>query len=208
MEQIRVAVGASDPITLAGLTNYFESRRDAVVVSSSSLREEADVVVAALDRLTSETVATLRTMARRIAKPVVLVIDEVTEAELLTAADCRVMAILPRAAVTDERLADSVRVAAADVPDISPDLRGQLVRHAERLHRGMLSPDRLTASSLSEREITVLRLMADGLVTNEIAQNLSYSQRTVTNIIYEITSRLRLRNRSHAVAYAMRSGVI
>lgn len=208
MEQIRVAVGASDPITLAGLTNYFESRRDAVVVSSSSPREEVDVVVAALDRLTSETVGTLRAMDRRIAKPIVLVIDEITEAELLTAADCRVMAILPRAAVTDERLADSVRGAAADVPDISPDRRGQLVEHAERLRRGMLPPDRLTASSLSEREITVLRLMADGLVTNEIAQNLSYSQRTVTNIIYEITSRLRLRNRSHAVAYAMRSGVI
>jgi DNA-binding CsgD family transcriptional regulator len=66
----------------------------------------------------------------------------------------------------------------------------------------------LTASGLSPREVDVLRLMADGLDTNEIAKNLSYSERTVKNIIYTITSRLRLRNRPHAVAYAMRAGII
>jgi len=54
----------------------------------------------------------------------------------------------------------------------------------------------------------VLRLMADGMDTGEIARNLSYSERTVKNIIYAITTRLSLRNRSHAVAYAMRAGVI
>jgi DNA-binding NarL/FixJ family response regulator len=54
----------------------------------------------------------------------------------------------------------------------------------------------------------VLRLVADGLDTAEIATKLSYSQRTIKNILHDITSRLHLRNRSHAVAYALRHGLI
>ena len=58
------------------------------------------------------------------------------------------------------------------------------------------------------RSIDVLRLVADGLDTGEIAQRLSYSERTIKNVIHDVTSRLHLRNRSHAVAFAMRTGVI
>ena len=61
---------------------------------------------------------------------------------------------------------------------------------------------------LTPREIDVLRLMADGLDTNEIAGELCYSERTVKNVIYGVTHRLKLRNRSHAVAYALRTGMI
>jgi DNA-binding NarL/FixJ family response regulator len=54
----------------------------------------------------------------------------------------------------------------------------------------------------------VLRLMADGFDTGEIGQRLFYSERTVKNIVHDITSRLHLRNRTHAVAYALRQGFI
>jgi DNA-binding NarL/FixJ family response regulator len=50
--------------------------------------------------------------------------------------------------------------------------------------------------------------MADGLDTGEIGQRLFYSERTVKNIVHDITSRLHLRNRTHAVAYALRQGFI
>jgi DNA-binding NarL/FixJ family response regulator len=50
--------------------------------------------------------------------------------------------------------------------------------------------------------------MADGLETVEIGQRLFYSERTVKNIVHDITSRLHLRNRTHAVAYALRQGFI
>jgi len=49
---------------------------------------------------------------------------------------------------------------------------------------------------------------ADGFDTNEIAGKLCYSERTVKNVIYGVTHRLKLRNRSHAVAYALRAGMI
>ena len=61
---------------------------------------------------------------------------------------------------------------------------------------------------LSEREAEVLKLVANGHDTAEIAGRLSYSQRTVKNILHDVTTRLQLRNRSHAVAYAVREGLI
>ncbi|MET0864190.1 MAG: helix-turn-helix transcriptional regulator, partial [Nakamurella sp.] len=54
----------------------------------------------------------------------------------------------------------------------------------------------------------VLKLVAGGHDTAEIASLLSYSQRTVKNILHDVTTRLQLRNRSHAVAYAVREGLI
>jgi DNA-binding NarL/FixJ family response regulator len=50
--------------------------------------------------------------------------------------------------------------------------------------------------------------MADGMDTAEIATKLSYSERTVKNVFYGLTNRLHLRNRPHAVAYALRKGMI
>jgi len=54
----------------------------------------------------------------------------------------------------------------------------------------------------------VLRLVAEGWDTAQIATKLSYSERTVKNVLHDVTTRLQLRNRSHAVAYAMREGLI
>jgi DNA-binding NarL/FixJ family response regulator len=54
----------------------------------------------------------------------------------------------------------------------------------------------------------VLRLVAEGFDTAHIAMQLSYSERTVKNVLHDLTTRLQLRNRSHAVAYALREGLI
>ena len=50
--------------------------------------------------------------------------------------------------------------------------------------------------------------LADGLDTADVGRRLFYSERTVKNIIHDVTSRLDLRNRAHAVAYAIREGLI
>lgn len=87
-------------------------------------------------------------------------------------------------------------------------LTGELLKHVERLQREILTPHGLNASGLTPREIDVLRLMADGMDTAEIGRTLCYSERTVKNVIHGVTRRLKLRNRSHAVAYALRAGTI
>jgi DNA-binding NarL/FixJ family response regulator len=101
-----------------------------------------------------------------------------------------------------------VRHAAAGDGSVPPDLLGRLLRQVGRLQRQVLAPRGLTFTGLSEREVDVLRLVADGLDTSEIARHLSYSERTIKNVIHDITTRLQLRNRAQAVAYAMREGLI
>ena len=207
MEQVRVALQAIDPLSHAGLVALLQYRTDLAVLRAAQ-RAEAEVLVMAADRLTSEVIAALRRSAAELGVPVVLVTQEISEAELLTAVESRVVAILPRTAVTADRLAHAVRAAATGGGVMPPNLVGELLKHVDRMQRDVLAPNGLNQSGLSPREVDVLRLMADGFDTNEIAGKLCYSERTVKNVIYGVTHRLKLRNRSHAVAYALRAGMI
>ncbi|MFB9909014.1 helix-turn-helix transcriptional regulator [Allokutzneria oryzae] len=207
MNRVRVAVRATDALTLAGVTSVLRSRPE-VTVEPGGQGPDTSVVVVVADRLTPELMASMRRAAAEFTAPVVLVTNEISEAELLTAVECRVVAVLPRAAATGEHLAHAVLTAAAGGGVMPPALVGELVKHVERLQREVLAPRGLTATGLSPREIDVLRLMADGLDTAEIATRLCYSERTVKNVISGVTSRLNLRNRPHAVAYALRAGMI
>ena len=66
----------------------------------------------------------------------------------------------------------------------------------------------VSTARLTDREIAVLKLLADGLDTAEVGRRVFLSERTVKNIIHGMTSRLKLRNRTQAVAYALRLGLI
>jgi DNA-binding NarL/FixJ family response regulator len=202
-----VGVQASDPLSHAGVVRLLQSRRE-IVLRHGDRPEDVDVLVVCCERPTNDVVGQLRRAAAESGAPVVLIADEVTESELLTVVGCRVVAILPRAAVTADRIVRSVLAAAAGGGVMPPSLVGELLKHIERLQREVLAPHGLNASGLDDRELEVLRLMADGFDTAEIAGRLCYSERTVKNVIHGVTRRLGLRSRSHAVAYVLRAGVI
>jgi DNA-binding NarL/FixJ family response regulator len=61
---------------------------------------------------------------------------------------------------------------------------------------------------LTDREVEVLRMLADGSTTAEIGAALHYSERTIKNVLGGVLGRLGLRNRVQAVAYATRLGAI
>lgn len=63
-------------------------------------------------------------------------------------------------------------------------------------------------SQLTTREHDVLVLIADGEPTREVARQLSYSERTVKNVLHDVAVKLGARSRSHAVAHAVRQGLI
>lgn len=207
VEKVRVVVQAADPISQAGLTRFLGTQERLAVLPAEQ-RASTDVVVVAVDRLSGECAAVLRRAAQETRKPVVLVSQELTETELLTAVECGVVAVVPRLAATGERLVAAVRIAASGGGALPSKMQGELLSHLERLQREVLGPTGLNTSGFTQREIDVLRLMADGKDTEEIAEVLCYSERTVKNVIYGVTSRLNLRNRPHAVAYALRAGMI
>lgn len=100
----------------------------------------------------------------------------------------------------------------ADVPvDVAADLLAAVEAGAcavLQLQQHVPSPRGLTLGGLSARETDVLRLAADGFDTDEIARKLCYSRRTVANIVHGVITRFNLNNRTHAVAYAIRVGLI
>jgi NarL family two-component system response regulator LiaR len=68
-------------------------------------------------------------------------------------------------------------------------------------------PDTKSLQQLSEREIDVLRLIADGMENAEIADALNISPRTAKNHVSNILAKLGLPSRVQAAVYAVRQGV-
>jgi DNA-binding NarL/FixJ family response regulator len=104
----------------------------------------------------------------------------------------RIVAVLPRSALTEMQLVAAVRAAAAGLcVDVAATDR----------HRPEKRP-------YSERSTEVLRLLAEGAGTQEICRSVGYSERTVKSVIQEIQRELGARSRAQAVAQAIRRGVI
>ncbi|MFF4302676.1 response regulator transcription factor [Streptomyces sp. NPDC001601] len=61
---------------------------------------------------------------------------------------------------------------------------------------------------MNAREVDVLRLLAEGWELADIADKLGFSERTIKYVLYGLMKRLDLRNRAHAVSYAIRAGLI
>ncbi|PRY38964.1 DNA-binding NarL/FixJ family response regulator [Umezawaea tangerina] len=139
----------------------------------------------------------------------VLIADELRQAELWTAIEHGLVVLVPRAqAATRSRLLQAISDARGGRGDLPPELLGAVLRGLKQLHETTLGPRELTLSGLSLRETQIVRLLADGLDTAEIAEQLIYSERTVKNVLHNLLTRLDLHNRAHAVAYALRHGLI
>jgi DNA-binding NarL/FixJ family response regulator len=201
---VKIVVYAVDPLSRAGLVDFIGKDPGVQLVEDWA---ESDVVVVVADRLVGEVVSSLRRQAA-IGKPVVLVVDELHDDELLTAIGCGVAAVLPRQALTGQSLERCLSTVLAGGAILPPQLVGALLKHINRIHSDVLTSKGLDASGLSTREIEVLRLVADGRTTSEIAVELRCAERTVKNILFDVNHRLNLKNRAHAVAFALRKGVI
>jgi DNA-binding NarL/FixJ family response regulator len=207
MERIPVYVHTDDPISQVGVSGQLRPRPEVLVLAAEE-RENAKVAVVVTDRVTEETLRVLRTLSRTGNARAVLVATQLDDADLIAAIESGAAGLVRRHEATPDRLVSVITAAAAGEGAVPPDLLGRLLDQVGRLQRQVLSPRGLTFSGLADREVEVLRLVADGLDTAEIADKLAYSQRTVKNVLHDVTNRLQLRNRSHAVAYALRHGLI
>jgi DNA-binding NarL/FixJ family response regulator len=202
---ISTFVHGHDPITQAGVVSQLRMRPEIRIVESA---DQAAVAVIIADQVDEEITRLLRTMRKDNKPRLLLVATVIDDAALVAAAEAGVGGLLRRSdASADLMVRTIVRVAAGD-GEVPPDLLGRLLEQVGRLQRQVLAPRGLTFSGLTPRETQVLRLVADGHDTSEIAAALCYSERTVKNVLHDLTTRLQLRNRSHAVAYAVREGLI
>jgi DNA-binding NarL/FixJ family response regulator len=136
------------------------------------------------------------------------VASHIDDRSVMDALELGVAGLLRRKEATPEALACAIGNAGRGEGTLAPDLLGSLMRQVGRLQRDVLAPRGVGPAGFSEREVVVLRLLSEGLDSGEIAAQLCYSPRTVKNVIHDVTTRMRLKNRSHAVAYALKVGVI
>lgn len=205
--RVNVFVFGDDPISQAGVATQLRSRPEVLVVDEADI-DRADVAVVIVDEMDEDCARTVRAVQRNGCPRVVLVVGTLDDAGLMVAVEVGACGVLRRREATPERLAAAAASAANGDGTLAPDLLGRLMAQMGRLQRQVLAPRGIGPSGLTERELDVLRLLAEGHDTGEIASELSYSERTIKNIIHDLTSRLNLRNRSHAVAYAVKSGLI
>jgi DNA-binding NarL/FixJ family response regulator len=203
----KALVRAPDPLTQSAVSGHLAATRHIEVVSAER-PDPVDVAVVVAERMTVEVTSLLRRIKNTLRVPVVLIPSEIDRGDLFVAVECNVVAVLPRTAATSGRIEEAVLTAAAGGGVLPAQLLGELLRQLERMQREVLSPHGLHTSGLTPREIDVLRLMSEGLDTAEIADRMCLSERAVKRVVFGVTRRLNLRNRPHAVAYALRSGVI
>ena len=123
---------------------------------------------------------------------------------VLAALQAGAVGFLRKDTLTPDALAAAVQAAAGGTGVVAPDLLGNLAR-------GMTAEGangRPALARLTEREQQVLALIAKGHPTREVALELSYSERTVKNVLHDVVTKLNARSRSQAVAHAVREGLI
>lgn len=207
---MRVWVSAADVVDAEGMRVLLGGRSEVVLLAGGQ-EALAEVVVLVPDPVGSGVVdvaGVVRAVASRVSARCVLVSDEGRVRELWGALEWGLAAVVPRVEVGAERLVRAivtVREGGAELPAV---LLGRLLGQIGRLQREVLGPRGWNVHGLDNREVDVLRLLAEGFATGEIGAKLSYSERTVKNILHGLMARLGLRNRDQAVAFAVRAGAI
>jgi two-component system, NarL family, response regulator LiaR len=106
--------------------------------------------------------------------------------------------------VSPIELAEAVRKAARGEAVLHPRIAARVVQELHGARTEAFNP----FSDLSERELEVLRLIADGMGNGEIAQQLVISEKTVKSHVSNILSKLHVADRTQAAVYAWREGVM
>ncbi|MGI5255497.1 response regulator transcription factor [Actinacidiphila glaucinigra] len=205
---VSVFVRAVDPLSLQGAEFCLHDSVETAVLSPAQ-SARADVVLLLANEVTEETMGWMVEANVESTNPemrIVLVADRISIPRLTRAVRYGVVSVLPRAQAGFPEIVQAILHSHAG----GSQMPGELVRSLiEELRASQHDPTgaRLPGG-FESREIDVLRLLSDGLSTTEIAAKLNYSERTIKNIIFAVTQRLNLRNRTHAVAHAMRIGAM
>jgi DNA-binding NarL/FixJ family response regulator len=206
-ERVQLSVHTSDPISRAGVLTQLRQYPE-IELMDAAQRDCGQVALLVAGSVDETTLLSLRTFVHINDVRAVLVVDRMREADLFDVAGCGVTSIVWRREATPARLLRAILAAHRGDGDLPADLLGTFLTRMGQHKSSTPGPAGIPAMGMTPREIEVLQLVAEGLDTGQIAVKLAYSERTVKNVLQNLTSRLQLRNRTHLVAYAMRAGYI
>jgi len=204
---IRLLVVDDHPIVREGLVSVLSDEPDFEVAGSASSADQAviqtassrpDVVLLDLEMPGTDGVSAIPQIHRAHADARILVFTAY-------ASDDRVFGSIRAGAAgyllkgaTSTEIAHAIRVVSAGESYIEPRIASRLLTEAS-------TPQRFV---LSERERSVLRLVAAGMPNKQIARQLSISERTVKFHVTSILNKLNADNRAQAVSLAHERGLL
>lgn len=210
---------ASDPMSAAGAKALLVNHPSVELVSPVDL-DRARVAVVVADAADEAVARAVRAIQRDGVPKVVLVASHFDEAGVVAAVASGVTSFLRRSDATAARLVEAIE----DADRVGCRLPEGLVRRAAAERGGSATQDpaiidltssalqggvsTLTQLRLTARESEVLKLVADGYDTAEIADQLAYSESTIKGVLAKIMARLEARNRCHVIAIVVREGLI
>ena len=110
--------------------------------------------------------------------------------------------------ISIDEVADAVRSVSSGQSRISPSMASKLLTEFAAMSKRADERQQLPAPRLTDREMEVLKLVAQGLNNRDIAKELFISENTVKNHIRNILEKLHLHSRMEAVVYAVREKLL
>ena len=212
---VRVLLVDDHDLFRTGLRNLLEQQGVDIVGEAASgtealklVREGApDVVIMDLNMPGMGGVEATRHMSRDapLTRVIVLTISEEEQdvMDAILAGACGYL--LKDASIQD--LMQGIQAASVGESLISPHIAGKVLQHVRATTAAPEAAATIRAE-LSEREIQVLKLIANGKDNALIARELHISPKTVKNHISNILMKLQIENRIQAAVYAVRSGIV
>ncbi len=216
-ETIRVLLVDDQPLFRSAIATLIDAQPDLTVVGQAENGvdgvEQArvlrpDVVVMDVEMPVMNGVEAARVLAEQVPATRVIMLTVTADDEFFRGAiDAGVAGYLLKD-LRPEQLYDQIRAVMRDENPISPALVRHLLADV-RAHRSSTvpAPDADPTATLSQRELEVLRLVADGLTNREIGQRLVITEGTVKNHVHHALEKLGMENRIQAAAYIVRRGL-
>ena len=212
-EPITVLLVDDHAMVRQGVRAFLETQPDIAVVAEADSGEEAvrlavahapdvalmDLIMPGMDGVE----ATRRLTARSPRTNVVVLTSYHDDEHVFPAIRAGALSYVLKEVGPDE-LAETVRKAATGEAVLHPRVAARVVRelHGHRRDESNVFHD------LSDRELEVLKLIAEGLSNAEISGRLFISEKTTKNHVSNILGKLHLADRTQAAVYAWRQGVV
>ncbi len=211
---IRILLADDHPIVREGLRALLETQSDFEVIAECVNGEEAlrlnaalhpDMLLLDLEMPVLDGVETIRRLRQTSHVPRIIVFtafdnDERIIHAIQSGADGYLLKEAPR-----EEIFKAIRVTMEGGSLLQPIVASKLLRHVGRPSQQANS---LSVDELTERELEVLRLLAQGMPNKEIAAHLIISERTAKFHVSSIMGKLGATNRTEAVSLAAQRGLI
>jgi NarL family two-component system response regulator LiaR len=212
-ESITVLIVDDHSVVREGVRGYLEAQPDISIAGEAASGEEAvrlaadqvpDVVLMDLVMPGMDGVEATRRVRRVSPRSQVVVLTSYHEdVHIFPAIKAGALSYLLKDVGPGE-LAAAVRAAAQGEATLHPHVATRVMQELRGARREVPNP----FAELTDRELEVMRLVAEGLSNAKIAERLVLSEKTVKGYVSNILSKLHLADRTQAAVFAWREGMI